>query len=111
MALSGKYGVKMLWSSRTKMKKHGVLLDHSSGGDSLCNDCNAACCRSFPAVVITGAEYDQLSLIGATRLQYSLLGRHKLLIENGCEFLINEKCSIYEQRPDVCQRFMCLEKS
>lgn len=110
MALSWKYGAKMLWNSRNKIKKYGVLLDHSSGGDSLCSDCNAACCRSFAAVNITGAEYDQLRLIGASRLQYSLLGHHKLLIENGCEFLTSGICSIYEQRPDVCQRFMCREK-
>lgn len=100
----------MLWSSRTKTKRHGVLLDHPSGADSLCNDCDAVCCRSFPAVNITAAEYSQLRLIGATRLQFSLIGRHKLLIEDGCEFLIKGLCSIYEQRPSVCQRFMCLEK-
>ncbi|MDD2540485.1 MAG: YkgJ family cysteine cluster protein [Desulfuromonadaceae bacterium] len=97
----------MLWSSRSKKKRHGVLLDYPSPGDSLCNECDAACCRSFPAVNITGIEYNQLRLIGATRLQFSLIGRHKLLIENGCEFLKEGKCSIYEQRPNVCQRFMC----
>lgn len=96
----------MLWSNNAK-KKHGVLLDHPSGADSLCHACDAACCRSFPAVNITGPEYGQLRLIGATRLQFSLIGRHKLLIENGCEFLLQGKCSIYEQRPSVCRRFMC----
>jgi len=100
-------GANMLWFSRSKNRKHGVLLDYQSDGDSLCTECDAACCRSFPAVDITALEHSYLSSIGATRLQFSLIGRHKLLIENGCEFLSKGKCSIYQHRPDICQRFMC----
>jgi Fe-S-cluster containining protein len=97
----------MIWGSRSKRKRRGVLLDSPSEGDVLCTVCDALCCRSFPAVDITALEYSALRVIGATRLQYSLIGRHKLLIENGCEFLTEGKCSIYEHRPSVCQRFMC----
>lgn len=100
-------GANMLWFSRSKKSKHGVLLDSLSEGDSICKECDAACCRSFPAVDITALEYSYLRSIGANRLQFSLIGRHKLLIENGCEFLNEGKCSIYQRRPDICQRFMC----
>jgi Fe-S-cluster containining protein len=40
-------------------------------------------------------------------LQLSLYGPHKLEIEYGCEFLVEGRCSIYEERTDICRRFYC----
>jgi len=49
-------------------------------------------------------------MMGATRLQFSIFGPHKLIIDNGCEFLVNGRCSIYAHRPDVCRRFICTDE-
>ncbi len=86
-----------------------MLLDHPIGNLERCRECNAECCRSFPAVNITWTEYNKLRDLGANRLYFSLSGRCKLIIENGCEFLLNARCSIYENRPDICRRFLCAD--
>ncbi|GAW67291.1 hypothetical protein GPEL0_01r3041 [Geoanaerobacter pelophilus] len=65
------------------------------------------CCRSFPNVDLSWGEYQLLERLGATRLHFSLYGPHKLIIENGCEFLVDNRCGIYEQRPEICRRFIC----
>ena len=97
----------MVFSRREKEIRHGLLSDHPLDDPSCCRECGALCCRSFPNVDLTWEEYQSLSAIGAKRLHFSLHGPHKLIIENGCEFLDNNKCGIYEQRPGVCRRFIC----
>jgi len=97
----------MLFFRREKEKRHGLLLDHPLDAPSCCQECDALCCRSFPNVDLTWEEYQRLAALGANRLHFSLHGPHKLIIESGCEFLHNSKCSIYEQRPEVCRRFIC----
>jgi uncharacterized protein len=97
----------MLWNFRQKTKKHGALLDHPVDDDGRCRECDGACCRSFPNVALTWAEYEQLRALGAARLHFSLSGQHRLIIENGCEFFMQGRCSIYQHRPDVCRRFFC----
>lgn len=97
----------MRFIRRTKTKKHGMLVDQPVNDDTRCKDCDGACCRSFPNVELSWAEYEELSVLGASRLYFSISGHHKLIIENGCEFLADGKCSIYEHRPDVCRRFIC----
>lgn len=99
----------MLFSRREKEKRYGLLLDHPLDDPSCCQACAALCCRCFPNVDLTWAEYQQLEALGANRLHFSLCGPHKLIIENGCEFLHESRCSIYEQRPDICRRFICQE--
>lgn len=99
----------MLWNGRKKITKHGYLLESPVDDEGCCKGCDGACCRSFPSVAITCAEYNQLLDLGATRLHFSLTGKHLLVIENGCEFLKEGKCSIYEHRPDICRRFICRE--
>jgi uncharacterized protein len=84
------------------------LLDRLLDNYPLCPECGGECCRSFPTVNLTWIEYQRLKILGANRLYYSLTGRHKLIIENGCEFLANGMCSIYDDRPDICRRFICL---
>ncbi len=89
------------------LKKHGILLAKAMDGSNHCNGCDAACCRGFPSVRLTYEEYAELERLGATRLYFLLNGDHFLLIENGCEFLTNNRCSIYNSRPDICRRFTC----
>lgn len=86
-----------------------MLLDHPVNDDGRCSECGGACCRSFPNVDLSFAEYEKLRAIGAAGLLFSLNGHHKLVIEDGCEFLANGRCSIYEHRPDICRRFTCQE--
>lgn len=97
----------MLFSRREKEKRHGLLLDHPLDDAPCCRDCPAICCRSFPSVELSWEEYQQLTALGANRLHFSLYGPHKLIIENGCEFLQEGMCGIYQQRPDICRRFTC----
>ncbi len=96
-----------LFPSREKPKKHGMLLDGPVDDDSRCRTCDGLCCRSFPNVELTWDEYQTLLDLGASRLHFSLTGHHKLIIENGCEFLVSGRCSIYGKRPAVCRRFFC----
>ena len=85
------------------------MLDHPIGNLERCRECGGDCCRSFPNVNITWSEYNRLLTLGANRLYFSLSGRHKLIIENGCEFQVEDRCSIYSDRPDICRRFVCLD--
>jgi Fe-S-cluster containining protein len=84
-----------------------MLLDEALDGSDHCRDCDAACCRGFPTVELTAAEYTALERLGAVRLEFLLDGHHYLVIENGCEFLVDNRCGIYEQRPSICRRFTC----
>lgn len=99
--------MKMPFFSRTKTIKHGALLDAPVDDDGRCQECDGACCRSFPSVELSWHEYERLREIGAVRLHFSLNGHHKLIIENGCEFLADGRCAIYRDRPDICRRFFC----
>jgi Fe-S-cluster containining protein len=92
---------------RSKTKKHGMLLDRPVDDDSRCRECDGACCRAFISVNLTWPEYEQLKNLGAHRLDFSLAGHHALIIENGCEFLLDGLCAIYDIRPDTCRRFFC----
>ncbi len=97
----------MLFFGRTKVKKHGMLMDHPVDDDGRCRECDGACCRAFASVNLTWPEYERLRSLGAHRLDFSLTGQHRLIIENGCEFLAAGSCSIYDDRPDTCRRFFC----
>lgn len=92
-----------------RVKRHAFLLDRAVDDDARCRACDGVCCRSFVAVELTWAEYETLQELGARRLEFSLRGRHKLVIEGGCEFLIGGRCGIYAHRPEVCRRFVCDE--
>ncbi len=97
----------MTFFNRSKLLKHGMLMDRPVDDDSRCKECDGACCRSFSSVKLSWPEYERLRDLGACRLDFSLTGRHELIIENGCEFLAAGKCTIYEDRPDTCRRFFC----
>lgn len=100
----------VLLPGKAKTKKHGMLLDQPADDDDRCRNCDGACCRAFPSVDLSWGEYEQLRMLGATRLQFSIFGPHKLIIDNGCEFLANGRCAIYEHRPDICRRFICTDE-
>jgi Fe-S-cluster containining protein len=86
-----------------------MLQDDPVHDNERCKNCEAICCRTFPNVDLTWDEYETLRDLGALRLHFSLSGHHKLIIENGCEFLLQGRCAIYEQRPVICRRFFCSE--
>lgn len=92
---------------RARVKKHARIADRPVDSHWLCAACDGLCCRSFVAVELSFAEYERLERLGARRLEFSLRGPHWLVIEGGCEFLAEGRCSIYEDRPDVCRRFAC----
>jgi Fe-S-cluster containining protein len=91
----------------TRVKHRASVRERAVDDHPRCRGCDGACCRSFAAVELTGAEYLRLEALGASRLQLSLRGPHWLVIEGGCEFLVDGRCAIYGQRPDVCRRFLC----
>ena len=92
-----------------RKKRRGILLDRPVEGDGRCLECGGCCCRSFPSVELSWEEYQALLALGARRLEFSLVGHHSLVIENGCEFLVDGRCAIYASRPGVCRRFTCCE--
>lgn len=95
------------WIGRKKEKRLGLLLEAPLDDPVRCQRCDGACCRAFPSVELTWAEYRALQNLGATRLDLPLTGTPKLIIENGCEFLADDRCAIYTQRPQICRRFYC----
>lgn len=101
----------MLFAGRAREKRHGILLDHPLDDPQRCHNCDGACCRAFPSVVLTWEEYLLLESLGAKRLDLSLNGEYHLLIENGCEFLVDGRCAIYAERPQICRRFYCTDLS
>ncbi len=99
----------MLFLGRSKQKRHGILLDHPRDGDQRCFNCGGDCCRSFVDVELSWEEYERLQELGACRLQLPLTGPPRLVIDYGCEFLIDGRCSIYQARPAICRRFTCVD--
>ncbi len=89
-------------------RRHGILLDGPVDG-SRCEGCDADCCRGFPSVELSADEYAALERLGARRLAFTLDERFYLVIENGCEFLVGNRCGIYGERPLICRRFTCRE--
>lgn len=97
----------MLFFKNRRKKKHGILREQPLDNNERCLDCVADCCRGFPSIQLDADEYALLESHGAARLQFTLDGRFYLLIENGCEFLIGNRCGIYDMRPRICRHFTC----
>ncbi len=72
-----------------------------------CRTCGGECCRAFASVPLSWADYERLRRLGAQRLELSLRGEHRLLVDGGCEFLVGGRCAIYPDRPALCRRFIC----
>jgi hypothetical protein len=90
-------------------KRLGFIADAPVEGDPRCRTCGADCCRSFASVPLAWDEYERLRALGAQRLELSLHGAHLLVIDGACEFLVDGRCSIYAERPELCRRFICIE--
>ena len=90
-------------------KRRGRLLDTPLNDSARCRNCAADCCRGFPSVELSAEEYALLQQLGAIRLEFTLNSHFYLLIENGCEFLVDNRCAIYTQRPAICRRFICAD--
>lgn len=98
-----------MWGERTP-RRRGLLLDQPLDDGARCRACAADCCRGFPSVELSAAEYARLEELGAQRLEFTLTGRFFLIIEHGCEFLDGNRCAIYAQRPAICRRFTCVDE-
>jgi Fe-S-cluster containining protein len=92
-----------------RTKRRAVIADAPVDDDPRCRSCEAACCRSFVSVPITWTEFERLRALGAQRLELSLHGAHRLIIDGACEFLEGGRCAIYQERPELCRRFICIE--
>lgn len=90
-------------------RRRGLLLDQPLDDGEHCRECAADCCRGFPSVELSAEEYARLQRLGALRLEFTLSGRFFLIIEHGCEFLHDNRCGIYAQRPAICRRFTCVD--
>ena len=94
------------WLRRTRS-----ALVEESGADVPCGECNA-CCRSSYFIHIRPEETRTLSRI-PKKLLFPAPGLPKgnVLLgydEHGrCPMLIDDKCSIYEHRPQTCRNYDC----
>ena len=100
----------MRWPRQAKRVKQGRLLATPLDDPVRCRECDGVCCRAFVAIELSWDEYLRLEALGATQLEFSLTGHHRLVIENGCEFLVAGRCRVYDDRPDICRRFICEDK-
>ena len=94
------------WLYNTRTALLGEL-----GVDVPCGDCNA-CCRSSYFIHIKPEEKETLQQIPAELLFAApglpagnvLMGYNE---KGHCPMLVDEKCSIYEHRPQTCQTYDC----
>ena len=98
------------WTRLARSRRRGVLREVPVDDDPRCAACGGVCCRSFASVPLTWPEYERLQALGAQRLELSLRGPHRLVIDGGCEFLVGGRCAIYAARPELCRRFMCVDR-
>lgn len=72
-----------------------------------CNKCTQCCQWEFNKDLAAEVEADEYHYLifkhvdGGYRLDFNKTG--------GCIYLINNQCSIYDQRPKICRRFDCRE--
>lgn len=75
-----------------------------------CNDCDALCCRQA-LQLYTKAEFKRAKKLKAN-IKYVQMTKNAYLpiidvVDYKCEFLIDNKCSIYEDRFHVCKGYFC----
>jgi len=76
----------------------------------VCNNC-ANCCKFF-AFEISGDNKkwieDLASFVKFTRPDFmSIVEGNVLTFKAPCKFLVNDRCSIYADRPNICRNFLC----
>jgi Fe-S-cluster containining protein len=69
-----------------------------------------SCCRHYEKIAMTQDEYIRLSSLnrGAVRTINDEKGQLYLDLHDGCQFLSNNICTVYAQRPGVCRSFPIL---
>ena len=86
-----------------------MIIDIMSKVNDKCKDCNAPCCRrvlvGFGEEPTWDVKY-YLSLHQGLEVIFEK-GKWWLKIDSPCTKLINNKCSIYKDRPDVCKLYEC----
>ena len=81
-------------------------------GNEFCDGCEAPCCGKLGIPLLTEAEFFSnrypIKLIDVPELAAkNMVG---LAIENGkCVFLKDNKCIIYDDRPQACKNYNCRE--
>ena len=60
-----------------------------------CSDCNGGCCISYDVIAL---EPDEVEYFGVP---------HILIGVDGCQYLEKGRCSIHNERPQVCRDFDC----
>ncbi len=94
------------WLRRTRSD-----LSEQKGADVPCGECNA-CCHSSYFIHIGPEETQTLELI-PEELLFAAPGQSEGVVvlgygEDGqCPMLVDEKCSIYEHRPQTCRNYDC----
>ena len=94
------------WLQRTRSD-----LTEQKGADVPCGECNA-CCHSSYFIHIGPEETQTLELI-PEELLFAAPGQSEGVVvlgygEDGqCPMLVDEKCSIYEHRPQTCRNYDC----
>lgn len=94
------------WLRRTRSD-----LTEQKGADVPCGECNA-CCHSSYFIHIGPEETQTLELI-PEELLFAAPGQSEGVVvlgygEDGqCPMLVDEKCSIYENRPQTCRNYDC----
>jgi len=68
-----------------------------------CENCNAACCR-YIELDVKGLTNDRRKWLAFHNIFYDDVSQ-KLIIPLKCLYLKNNKCLIYDKRPNVCRKF------
>jgi len=73
-----------------------------------CQECRQCCDGTlYDHVPISEEEFNKLSKYNGHGGIYKFGYGYRMDQRNGCSFLQNNKCSVYEDRPDTCKRYVC----
>ena len=74
---------------------------------SNCKKCGD-CCRNIKLELRMICDEDTIRWIEYHNLKVEKVDdRQFVVINNPCDKLVDNKCSIYKNRPEVCQMFVC----
>ncbi len=68
--------------------------------------CNQ-CCKAFGTIALKIHEYEFIKPLVDKKYLSIMFGLKLLNIKNGCPLLIDNECSIYDNRPSICKTYMC----
>lgn len=64
-------------------------------GDPPCGECTGSCCISYDVIALEPNEVEHFGV------------PHILIGNDGCQYLEKGRCSIHNERPQVCRNFDC----